>query len=444
MMLLPKVLACTLVAATMLACSGATALGLSWRAKSAEGFQRRQEQNFVGAVDSYREALALMPSSAQVDERMDVELAVAQSLIDSNKTTEAEELLVSIGRNYKGNVSSGTLLAVRYFRRYRDLYIRSGRLALAAKCQGRVVQLLTELFGPGSTNTLEERCLEVDLYRRANLWSQALQTAKVLEDGLNVPLRNDARRHYEQQLTWAFGFTSTQIVSLIRTGKFDQAKKLVEELGQFRNDPHGRLAIMDALSIYSTSSESALRELAPVIGKVVIATAKLIPDRDLSKKERYQVSTALFHCGLAELLSGNKNDAAVQNLKRAVAILDDARPPIDRTTDLFYVQCFSTCARAVALSGDAAEAEKMLSTLAPKLGKFPTIDCMYGIFQARQALAALYEKKGDCRAMNEQYSRILSIVQSMPHCPDQKREYKQWKSQRDYYKEQCSRFHPAQ
>lgn len=433
----PGILACTVATVATLTVPGVTAAGMSWRTKSVEGFQRRQEQDFVGAVDSYREALALMPISAQSDERMDIELAVAMSLIDCGKYSDAERLLLSIGRRYKDNVSSKTLVAVRYFRRYRDLYQRTGRLPSAAKCQRRIVELLTGLFGASSANTMEELCREIELLRLAGLWTEAIQTARVLEQGLGFSLRNDARRHYEEVLTWLFGFCSKQIIELIERDRIADAKILIEELGQFRTNPHDRLNGMLTLSIGSGSSKAA-KEIALTIGRAVIATARQIPDRELTEKERYQFSAALFHGGLDELYH-SRYDASVRMLKRAVAILDDARPPINKTTDLFYVQCFSTCARAVALSGNAAEAEKMLSTLNPKFSAFPTVDCMYGVFQARQALAALYLRQGDCKAMNAQYSGILSIVQAMPHCPDQKREYKQWKSQKDYYEEQCSR-----
>lgn len=432
MILLLRVFVYCIVCVEVTFALSAGAATVAWRTKSGEAFRCRQTEDFVGAVTAYKEALDLMPSSALVEERIDGELAVAQSLMDCKRYDEAEKVLVSIGRNYNKIVFSSTLLEVRYRRRYRDLYELTGRLASAAETQRQVVDLLTRLFGASSSDTMEELLEEISLLRRANLWTEASARAKALENGLAYSLRNDARKHYQQELVWFLQFYGTHTIQLIQSGQFVAAKIAIEDLTRFNSDPHLILAILRSPGMGTASSSKDAVALSATLWKGVISTTDRIPVEQMTQKERAQFATALFHRGLDELYR-SEHGAAVASLKRSVALLESAQPPIDKKKSLFWIQCFGTCARAVALSGDAVQAEKMLSTLNPDLAKFSSVDCMYGIFQARRDLASLYSSKGNQKAAIEQYSRILSIIAAMPHCPDQKREYKMWKDGKDFY-----------
>ncbi len=415
-------------------CLPARAFDQAWQRICGKAYQEKIAGHYDRALADYKEALRLLPAGTPLEVAIDVELDVVDSLIECRRFDEAEQRLLKLKPLVSGVPLRGGLIEARYCRRAQQLARSSRNYACACAPQSRLVEILSDIFGAKSADALEEVCLLMQCFRESQKWNDAAAAASFLEQSLEGPLRPALRTHLQQELSWFFEYYAARAEQLIAQQKVQEGYKVLTRLSKFKGYSHRRFKLLENMLNKMPGSSNHFLQKSPqwknLMPDSIIEVAMQIGIAEMSDNEKRTYASALFNRGLECMIVGTPTNACLQDLSRAVTLLESTMPDGLRSSNLLYIQADSSYARALALRDEIPKSESILDSLQPPPGAVSDLTALYGIFQARGALALAYKRQGNMQKAKDQFDAILALINRMNHLSNRKSQYEMWKRRR--------------
>lgn len=382
--------------------------------------------------DAYREygrALQLLKDSKQEPQSLDMQLNMAQMLINSRRLKMASDLLAEIRSTLNKHRFPHDLLELRYWRRVCDLEQARGRHDETIQAFKRVLELNMRHFGASSILYMDELRGILSLYSHSRRYDEVISVARELEKKSKDLPPATSKGPYLEAAANARMFVLSEINRFITERRLTEARSLLEQYGgEMPAKP-----LMDNWFWLAGPARQAGDEKTEMLAfrnvMRIFETALTNPTRE--DWITYEQACMGIGYKKVNMAIGEQDRELVSLTRKGANALEHAYTPAERRRLLRYVQTKSMEAFALAKAGRLAEAETAIDQVDPDPSFFTRTEQLFGIYQARAfGLADGYLDKGDINRFEDQYNRLKTLLDKMTKIPDRYEHWQQWEDRK--------------
>ncbi len=359
------------------------------------------------ACDSYRKALDCLKSDGDKALSANLQINMAEMMIRTKKYDAARDILKSMEPYIKSAEVRDSALAMRFWRRQRDLSTALSKIGDSISNQQEVLRISRNLFQENSITCLQEEHRLMTVLLDSGRFDDGCKIASRFKDLLGRKPSASIRDRCEAWIKEFCSSCDVLVVHQLEQCHYTDAWKLLRARRKFSSD-------LSNFSRWTDTYEIAAQNNSPS-AVAILKEALEILEQHFPEKDAYR-TYALFASRLViPKIYANKIDLSVENdMAKVVAAYNHSIAPEKKNQDTAWIQFNSLYALVLVHRKKYAEAEKVIDAVQPAPETFSDDSIFNGIYQARiYGLAQHFADIGDKANVHKQYDKMRALLLKM-------------------------------
>ncbi len=359
------------------------------------------------AYKSYQKALDCLKSDQDQELSANLKINMAEMMLRAKNFDAANEMLKSAERYIKSGDVRDSALAMRFWRRQRDLNRALSRFSDSIANQQEVLRISRILFQENSITSLQEEHALMTCFLENGHFDEGYKIASRFKGllGRKPPSSTKYRCKF-----WIEEFCVTSrllAVEQLRHNDFMAAWKILRARRQFVDD-------LSAILQWSQACQMAEKSKSPAAVAMLKETIGIL-EKNFPNTDAYRIYAPLAAAHVIPKIYANKMDASVErDMAKIIMACKKCVAPEKRNRDTAWIQYNSLYALVLVHLEKYAEAEKIIDSVEPAPDMFNDDSILNGIYQARiHGLAEHYAGVGDKTNVQKQFDKLRTLLLKM-------------------------------